>query len=117
MNIKLFSEELNEFANLDTDDTGLSNGVIFIGTKYSYNRQILYGAIVKYTDENNTMFKISVSISDNPKIIEGIKDSVSEKNLKELYKWIRINKTKLLDYWEKGNTYITKKFIESLIKI
>lgn len=108
---------LYEMSNLDTNDTGLSGGVVWIGTKYAYGIQIGHGARIKYTDENNTNFKISVSISDDPKVVAGKEDSVSAKNLKELYKWIKINKTKLLDYWEKGDTYITKKFITSLKKI
>jgi|APHig6443717497_1056834.scaffolds.fasta_scaffold29475_1 hypothetical protein len=108
---------LQEMSNLDTDDTGLSKGVVWIGTKSAYGTQIQHGARVKYTDENNTNFKISVSISDDPKVIAGKVDSIPATNLKELYKWIRINKTKLLDYWREGDTYITKKFIAGLKKI
>ena len=95
---------------------GLSGGVVWIGTKNAYDTQIVHGARIKYTYENNTSFKISVSISDNPEVVAGKEDSVSTKNLKELYKWVRINKTKLLDYWEKGDTYMTTKFIASLKK-
>jgi len=108
---------LHEMSNLDTDDTGLSGGVVWIGTKYAYVTQIGHGARIKYTDENNTKFKIIVSISDDPKVVAGKEDSVSAKNLRELYKWVKINKTKLLDYWEKGDNYITKKFIVGLKKI
>ena len=108
---------LFEMSNLDTDDTGLSNGIIYISTKYAYGTQIPHSARIKYTNDNNTMFKVSVTISDNPEIVVGEKDSIPSKNLKELYKWIKINKIKLLDYWENGNTYITKKFLNSLEKI
>lgn len=108
---------LREMCNLDIEDTGLSKGVVWIGTTYAYSIQIQHEARIKYTDENNTNFKISVSISDDPRVVLGKEDSIPEENLKELYKWIRINKTKLLDYWREGYTYSTRQFLNSLEKI
>lgn len=108
---------LQEISNLNKKYTGLSKGFVWIGTKFAYGKQIQHGARIKYTDENNRNYKISVSISDNPKVVAGKESSIPEKNLKELDKWIKLNKKKLLDYWEEGYDYDTMEFITSLEKI
>ena len=111
--IERYTSRFTEMANLDTDDTGLSHGTIYIS-----NRNSSHSARIKFYrgSPKKDALNAIVTISNNPEIIhDPFKMTVKEKE--EVFKFIKLNYRKLLTFWIRGEELILTKFIKSLKKI
>lgn len=109
------SNELNmplfEMANLAEKKTGIV-GFIFISTKMaSYAPRVKY-----YKQAGDEQFCFSVLITDTPKTvaIHGMKEHEVNKIESKVFEFIKLNKDKLLDFWNNGNTWDSDKLTEFL---
>ena len=93
-----------EMANFFPKNTGLP---ITIWTSIKYKN---LNPRVKILDEE---CKVSISIEDEPKVLVG--KCNSNKIIKQVFKWIKLNKNVLLDYWyQKIDTVELVKNLKSL---
>jgi hypothetical protein len=79
-------------ANITPDESGV-NFIIWISTKNAN-----HGPRIKVFKSSPRSENFSVSITDDPKVVAG-NSFVSSKDLKNIIKFILINKDVLLDYW------------------
>lgn len=108
---KLQEDELYEMANLNQEATGII-GFIYISTEQgSHAPRVKY---YKKTGKGQPNF--SVSISDSPEILVSSGMSKTEINNieKDVFKFVVLNKEKLLKFWNEGTTYDQTELIQFL---
>lgn len=103
--------ELFEMANLSKSKTGL-NCIVWVQTCMSNSTYKHNAPRIMFSD-NNVL--IPVSISDQPLLLNGVKQidlHVNSKDLQSIFDWIRRNYKALMELW---NGYITTdEFIEKM---
>ena len=105
-------EKLIEMANLSVTTTGLSKGTIYIS-----NRQGKHGARIKYYRNNpGKSSSASISISETPEVVSD-KLKLTTKEKKELFKFVELNYSLLLKYWDSGETMIITDVLSQIKKI
>lgn len=95
------SERIDEFANLSKGGTGLPM-VVWISANMNMQHNVPRLKFQNsYSDKMDASCLIPMSIEDNPKILLKNKSKVvfSSSEIEKLSKWIRKNKSVLLDYW------------------
>ena len=94
-------EPLWEMADLDSRDTGIQGIVIYVSpAQHSSGPRIKVGKNSGAMRSHRNSF--SMTISDNPKIIAGSPDGITNsKNIELIKIWIKKNKDILLKYWKK----------------
>lgn len=105
---KKHGEVMNEefmMSNLHQEDTGI-DAVIYVTHKWpKYNP-----FVIAWNSKNN---KVSLSIEDEPKVLEPDKQP---DDISDVIEWIRINKDVLLDYWN-DDLYPTSKMLSEIKRI
>ena len=107
-------EPMWEMANLDVDDTGIPNVVIYVSEEeHSTGPRI---KVAKHRgDMRSHRNSFSVSISFNPKVVAGdYTKIVDSKTLKRILAWVKLNEDILLKYWNRDVS--TSKMIGKLQK-
>ena len=103
--------ELFEFANLSRSKTGL-DCIVWVKTHMQNSTSKHNAPRIMFSD-NNVL--IPVSISDQPLLLDGVKQKdlhVNSKDLQSIFDWIRRNYKALMELW---NGYITTdEFIEKM---
>ena len=92
---------LFEMANLDTTQTGIKTGAIFISTQVSS-----HGCRIKYFPNLREQSKsLTVTIPELIIVDDNLLDIVSNKTRKEIVQFAKVNTDKLLDFWYNGVTW------------
>ena len=117
--IEMVNEEfesglLNEMSNLDSDDHGIENVVIWIGrTNKQHGLRIKVSNVPnKWDDYDNFTIKIPELDYDYTSVARWIKKDTMDKILS----WIKINQP-LLYKLEKGEYSSFKKFVDDISKV
>ena len=108
-------EPLWEMANLDVDDTGIPNIIIYVSeAKHSCGPRI---KVAKHRGETRShRNSFSVSISFNPEVVAGnYENIVDSETLKKILAWVKLNERVLLDYW--NSNLSTSKMIKNIKKV
>ena len=103
------SVNLWEMANLTQNDTGLA-AIIWVSTKSG----VKHGPRIKVKRDYATNFDVgdtfTITISDSPEVIGT--HNLTSKDIKQIIKFIKLNKDILLQYW---NTEIsTRTMLDSI---
>jgi hypothetical protein len=104
-------EPLFEMANLSPSRTGIEKGYIYISTK-----QGNHGCRIKYFSNLRNQSKVMIVSIPHFKVIEDTA-SCSKKIKKQVLQFAKINSEKLLEFWNKGNTWTddeVRKFQDNL---
>jgi len=104
---------LTEMANLSTKITGLSHGTIFMS-----NRDSSHNARVKFYRgrPGREIENAIISISKTPEIIhDPLSMTTKEKN--EVFAFVKLNYTKLMTFWLRGEEFYLDEFIRKLKSI
>lgn len=97
------SEEIFAMSGFKSDKTGLPNNIyIWVSTKLKG----MHGPRIKVSNVRSKYINtntFSVTISNSPKVVAGIPDNFSSKELLAIYNWVRLNKNPLLVFWNSDN--------------
>ena len=96
-------EPLFEMANLSPSRTGIERGYIYISTKQGND-----GCRIKYFSNLRNQSKVMIVSIPHFKAIEDTAPC-SKKIKKQVLQFAKINSKKLLDFWNKGNTWTDDK--------
>ena len=113
---ELTADELVEMANLTAAQTGVP-GTIFISTAMgSHGPRVKY-----YLQPGRTQPSFSVAISDPPTVVaNSLPVRVLRQMSPQVIQWISLNRTALLDFWNRGDTWTQPQvnaFIQTLKRI
>ena len=104
---------LFEMANLDTTDTNLDRGVVFISTKYAS-----HGCRIKFVLNSNEQSKaLIVSVPDFEIVLDKLGPKIDDRTRKEVVRFAIKNKDIILDYWNNAATMPRKPYMELLASI
>ena len=108
---KFIDNGLFEMSTLGRNETGIDKYNIWVSTKGNSK----HGPRIKISSINRSNnLDVVISISDNPEIKTG-KNIIKNIYIKEIKKWIILNKKVLLDYW--FEKIITKPMLDQIKKI
>jgi len=96
-------DSLFEMANLSPSRTGIERGYIYISTKQGND-----GCRIKYFSNLRNQSKVMIVFIPHFKVIEDTAPC-SKKIKKQVLQFAKINSKKLLDFWNKGNTWTDDK--------
>ena len=86
--LKLDNQPLYEMANIKPIHTGLPV-TVWVSIKFENHKPR-----IKVMNED---CKVSILISDDPEVLVG--NCKTNKILKKVFKWVKLNKNTLLDFW------------------
>lgn len=116
MKLEEIRQDLFEMANLTRDETGLDRTIWVSVKSHSVGPRIKvnFDNSLRFNEGNN----FSVSISHNPNVVAGgteeqIIRKIGSKKLDDVYDWIILNETALLEYW---NCEISTKVLFAKLK-
>jgi hypothetical protein len=99
-------DSLFEMANLSPSRTGIERGYIYISTKQGND-----GCRIKYFSNLRNQSKVMIVSIPHFKVIEDTAPC-SKKIKKQVLHFAKINSKKLLEFWNKGNTWTDDKVRE-----
>jgi len=100
-------------ASISTEKTGLDYK-IWVSTKSGIKHSPRIKVSILKNDKIKYDQLFTVTIDDNPKIIGSLSKKLSSKQLELIKKFVAINKTSLLQFWEEDIT--TDKLLDKLLK-
>lgn len=107
---------LYEFANIDQTDTGIRRLIIHV---YSQgDKELSHAPRIKVSNVYGK-FRESDSFVINVLTLEVMEGEVkiSKKEMKDLLKWITLNRQALIQYWKSGTEMSTREFLDGLKKV
>lgn len=110
----VFDDNLYEMANLDTDDHGIDDVVIWVGRTDGRHglRVKVSNKKGKFDDGDCFVIQMPSLDYDPTKVALWI----TTKHLRKIFEWIKLNQDLLYAY-EKGELQSTRKFLNKIVKI
>ncbi len=100
--LDLEEDEIFDMANLSEARTGIP-GVVWISTRVAK-----HGPRVKYFEKaGSDQPSFSVSIADAPEVVaNSLPERVLKRMSPEVIAWVGLNRAALLDFWNRGDTWM-----------